>query len=164
MASLTVYSSPGYQGHLRLNQDIERYRNTTVPLPISYQLWPGFEHEYYAMVALWRRWLNTGFGWQKDTIRGWRPAQPGGREQVTSVSHSRHYEQSVPPPPQSFRTLTLWGGGGETMKSLGRLWCRPRGSKPPASQWDGNDCNELPGLLCLRGFHNETAVAAVLTA
>lgn len=52
MASLTVYSSPGYQGYLSLNQDIESYRNTNVLLPISYQLWPGFEDEYYALVAL----------------------------------------------------------------------------------------------------------------
>lgn len=160
MASLTVYSSPGYQIYLSLNQDIESYRNKNVLLPISYHLWPGFED---GLVSLWRRWLNTGFGWQKECHQ--RLTSCPTRESRTGrlfESHSRHSEQSVLPPPLYFVTLTL--RGGKTMKSLGRLWCRPRGSKPPASQWDGNDCDELPGLLCLRGFHNETAVAAVFTA
>lgn len=157
MASLTVYSSPGYQGYLSLNQDMEIRLS-----PISYQLWPGFEDEYYALVALWRRWLNTDFGWQKECHQRLTSCPAQGREQAALWKPQSALWTIGPPPPPSFRDIDF--KGGETMKSLGRLWCQPRGSKPPASQWDGNDCDELPGLLCLRGFQNETAVAAVLTA
>lgn len=87
------------------------------------------------------------------------PPNPGPRTGHLSESHIRHSEQlDLPPTLISWHWLLGGEGDNKTIKSLGRLWCRPLGSKPLASQWDGNDYDELPGLLCLRGFHNETAV------
>lgn len=162
MASLTVYSSPGYQGYLRLNQDIE-IRLFPYPSAINYgrglkmniMLWLPSEDADLTPVSDDRRMPS-----EVDVL-----PNPGVENRSPLCKPQSALWTIAPPPPPIISYFEFrGGGGGETMKSLGRLWCRPRGSKPPASQWDGNDCNELPGLLCLRGFHNETTVAAVLAA